>query len=53
MESLEYVFLETKLLDGYEANTKEVEVVFEYLDDETKIIEVEKEIENARKPDTP
>ena len=45
--------METKPLEGYEANTEEVEVVFEYQDDETKIIEVTEEIENARKPDTP
>ena len=39
--------------EGYEANTEEVEVVFEYQDDETKIIEVTEEVENTRKPGTP
>ena len=45
--------VETKPLEGYEANTEEVEVVFEYQDDETKIIEVTEEVENTRKPGTP
>lgn len=48
-----YVLVETKPLEGYEVNTEEVEVVFEYQDDETKIIEATEEIENARKPGTP
>lgn len=53
VEPIVYVLVETKPLEGYEANTDEVEVVFEYQDDETKIIEVTKEIENTRKPGTP
>lgn len=53
VEPIMYVLVETKPLEGYEANTEEVEVVFEYQDDETKTIEVTKEIENTRKPGTP
>lgn len=53
VESIVYVLVETKPLEGYEADTDEVEVVFEYQDDETKIIEVTKEIENPRKLGTP
>lgn len=53
VEPVVYVLVETKPLEGYEANTEEVEVVFEYQDDETKIIEATEEIENARKPGTP
>ncbi|MFR8564490.1 MAG: LPXTG cell wall anchor domain-containing protein [Blautia sp.] len=53
VEPIVYVLVETKPLEGYEANTEEVEVVFDYQDDETKIIEVTKEIENTRKPGTP
>ena len=53
VEPIVYVLVETKPLEGYEANTEEVEVVFDYQDDETKLIEVTKEIENTRKPGTP
>lgn len=53
VEPIVYVLVETKPLEGYEANTEEVEVVFEYQDDETKIIEVTEEVENTRKPGTP
>lgn len=53
VEPIVYVLVETQPLEGYEANTEEVEVVFEYQDDETKIIELTKEIENTRKPGTP
>ena len=53
VEPIVYVLVETKPLEGYEANSEEVEVVFDYQDDETKIIEVTKEIENTRKPGTP
>lgn len=53
VEPIVYFLVETKPLEGYEVNTEEVEVVFEYQDDETKIIEATEEIENARKPGTP
>lgn len=53
VQPIVYVLVETKPLEGYEVNTEEVEVVFEYQDDETKIIEATEEIENARKPGTP
>lgn len=53
VEPIVYVLVETKPLEGYEVNTEEVEVVFEYQDNETKIIEATEEIENARKPGTP
>lgn len=50
VEPIVYVLVETKPLEGYEANTKEEEIVFTYKDDKTKVIEVTKEIQNTRKP---
>lgn len=50
VEPIVYVLVETKPLEGYEANGKEEEIVFTYQDDKTKIIEVTKEIKNNRKP---
>lgn len=50
IEPILYVLEETKPLDGYEKYGKEEEVVFEYQDDQTPVIEVLKEIQNTRKP---
>ena len=50
IEPILYVLEETKPLDGYEKYEKEEEVVFEYQDDQTPMIEVLKEIQNTRKP---
>lgn len=50
VEPIVYVLVETKPLDGYEANTKEEEILFSYKDDKTKLIEITKEIKNTRKP---
>lgn len=50
VEPIVYVLVETKPLEGYEANDKEEEIVFTYQDDKTKVIEVTKEIKNTRKP---
>lgn len=49
-EPIVYVLVETKPLEGYEANTKEEETVFAYQDDKTKVIEITKEIENQKTP---
>lgn len=51
IEPILYVLEETKPLDGYEKYGKEEEVVFEYQDDQTSVIEVLKEIQNMRKPE--
>lgn len=53
VEPIVYSLVETKPLDGYESNSEEYEVVFNYKDDQTSVIEVTKEIQNTRKPGTP
>lgn len=52
-EKIVYVLKETKALDGYEKLDKEWEIVFEYKDDETPVIEVSKEIQNKKIPQKP
>lgn len=52
-EPIVYVLAETKPLDGYQANTKEEEIVFTWEDQKTAVIEVTKEITNTREPGTP
>ena len=47
-----YVLKETKVPEGYEKPEEEWEVVFEYKDDKTPVIEVLKEIQN-KKPAAP
>ena len=51
-EKMVYVLKETKVLEGYEKPEEEWEVVFEYKDDKTPVIEVLKEIQN-KKPAAP
>ena len=51
-EKMVYVLKETKVLEGYEKPEEEWEVVFEYKDDKTPVIEVLKEIQN-KKPAVP
>lgn len=51
-EKTVYVLKETKALEGYEKPEEEWEIVFEYKDDKTPVIEVLKEIQN-KKPAAP
>ena len=48
-----YVLSETKPLDGYEEHTETYEITFSYVDAKTKVIEVVKEIQNKKLPQTP
>ena len=48
-----YVLSETKPLDGYEKSTETYEVTFSYVDAKTKVIEMVKEIQNKKLPQTP
>lgn len=52
-EQIVYVLKETKALDGYEKSEETWEIVFEYQDDKTPVIEVAKEIQNKKVPGTP
>lgn len=52
-EPIVYVLKETKALEGYEKTEETYEIVFEYEDGQTPIIEVLKEITNKAIPDTP
>lgn len=45
-----YVLKETKALEGYEESEEEWEIIFEYQDDKTPIIEVSKDIQNKKIP---
>jgi LPXTG-motif cell wall-anchored protein len=45
-EQLKYYLVETKALDGYELDTTEHEVVFDYVDDNTPVIEVTFDLTN-------
>ena len=48
-----YVLSETKPLEGYEEHTETYEITFSYVDAKTKVIEVVKEIQNKKLPQTP
>ena len=48
-----YALSETKPLDGYEKSTETYEVTFSYVDAKTKVIEMVKEIQNRKIPQTP
>ena len=56
-ESLKYVLVETKTLDGYILDATEHEVIFEYVDADTPVIEVSFDFENEQEeefvPGTP
>ena len=52
-EPIVYVLKETKALEGYEKSEETYEIVFEYQDGQTPVIEVLKEITNKTIPDTP
>ena len=52
-EPIVYILKETKALEGYEKSEETYEIVFEYQDGQTPIIEVLKEITNKAIPDTP
>lgn len=47
-ENIEYVLVETKALDGYEASSEEIDILFEYQDDRKKEIEITKELTNVK-----
>ena len=52
-EPLTYVLKETAALKGYEKTEEEWEIVFTYQNDKTPVIEVVKEIQNKKIPETP
>ena len=53
-EAIKYYLVETKTLDGYELDQTEHEIVFEYADQNTPIIEVKKDLTNKEtQPGTP
>lgn len=52
-EPIVYVLKETKALEGYEKSEETYEIVFEYQDGQTPVIEVLKEITNKAIPGTP
>ncbi|MFV0527647.1 MAG: SpaA isopeptide-forming pilin-related protein [Lachnospiraceae bacterium] len=52
-EKTVYLLRETKALEGYEKTEEEWEITFGYKDGKTPVIEVLKEIQNKKNPDTP
>ena len=53
-EAIKYYLVETKALDGYELDQTKQEIVFEYADQNTPIIEVKKDLTNKEtQPGTP
>lgn len=52
-EPITYVLKETVTLKGYEKTEEEWEIVFTYQNDKTPVIEVVKEIQNKKIPETP
>lgn len=52
-EPITYVLKETAALEGYEKTEEEWEIVFSYQNDKTPVIEVVKEIQNKKIPETP
>lgn len=52
-EKTVYVLKETKALEGYEKTEEEWEITFDYQDDKTPVVEVLKEIQNKKAPQTP
>ena len=50
-EEIVYILKETKVKDGYQESQEEWEIVFEYQDDRTPAIEVQKEIQNTKESD--
>ena len=52
-EPITYVLKETATLKGYEKTEEEWEIVFTYHNDKTPVIEVVKEIQNKKIPETP
>ena len=49
-KTVEYILVETKAPNGYELSSKKEEIRFEYKDGKTKVIEIVKEIKNAKSP---
>ena len=52
-EPITYVLKETAALNGYQKTEEEWEIVFTYQNDKTPVIEVVKEIQNKKIPETP
>ena len=52
-EPITYVLKETAALNGYQKTEEEWEIVFTYQNDKTPVIEVVKEIQNKKTPETP
>ena len=52
-EPITYVLKETATLKGYEKTEEEWEIVFTYQNDKTPVIEVVKDIQNKKIPETP
>lgn len=52
-EPIRYILVETKTLEGYVLDSTEHEIIFDYVDDRTPVIEVHKELTNQKgAPDT-
>ena len=49
-KTVEYILVETKAPNGYELSSKKEEILFEYKDGKTKVIEIVKEIKNTKSP---
>ncbi len=47
-EAVTYILAETKTLDGYELDDMEYEITFTYVDDQTPIVDVQKEFTNKK-----
>lgn len=52
-ENIVYVLKETKAKEGYQKSEEEWEIIFEYQDDPTTVIEVLKEIQNTKESEPP
>lgn len=52
-EPVRYILVETKTLEGYALDSTEHEIIFDYVDDRTPVIEAHKELTNQKgAPDT-
>ena len=49
-KTVKYILVETKAPNGYELSSKKEEILFEYKDGKTKVIEIVKEIKNTKSP---
>jgi uncharacterized surface anchored protein len=51
--SKEYILKEIQAPDGYKANSDDITITFDYVDYNTKIVEVKKTISNEKEPNIP